>query len=228
MSIGVRHLMVAAAVTVVATLICAVPGDGPASPSRAVTVPVVVAARDLPEGAIIDRMSLVVSQWPVGTSPAGAYTTIDSVAGRVSRMPVYKGEAIVPGRLAPDGIGAGLEVKITPGKRAVDIRINDLASLAGMIQPNSRVDIMVIDDSLKAESRLAKLFMSNIRVLAIVAAPERSQNGRPISAAVASIEVTPDEAKQLAIEAAQGSLQLVLRGYGDQDSLDALRSAPRP
>ena len=174
----------------------------------------------MPEGVIIDRMALVVAQWPVGTQPAGAYSTVDSVANRVSRVAIYKGEAIVPGRLAPEGTGAGLEVKITPGKRAYGIPINDVASLAGMVQPNSRVDIMVvIADPDNAGKQVAKLFMSNMRVLAIGAAPERAQDGRPISAAVASIEVTPEESERLAIAAAQGQLQLVLRGYGDPDSV---------
>src|SRR5215211_3345621 len=120
--------------------------------SKIATVNVVVASKDMPEGVVVDRMALVVAQWPAGTQPAGAYGSVDSVAGRVTRVPVYKGEALVPGRLAPDGTGAGLEVKITPGKRAYGIRINDVASLAGMVQPNSRVDIMVVINDPK-ESR---------------------------------------------------------------------------
>jgi len=188
--------------------------------SRIATVPVVVAAKDMPEGVKVDRMAVVVAQWPAGTQPAGAYTNVDSEAGRVTRVAVYKGEALVPGRLAPEGTGAGLEVKITPGKRAYGIRINDVASLAGMVQPNSRVDIMVvIDDPDNAGKSTAKLFMSNMRVLAIGAAPERAQDGRPISAGVASIEVTPEQAEVLGIAAAKGALQLVLRGYGDPDSI---------
>ena len=184
------------------------------------TVPVVVAAKDMPEGVIVDRTALVVAQWPAGAQPAGAYTSVDSVANRVTRVTIYKGEAIVPGRLAPEGTGAGLEVKITPGKRAYGIRINDVASLAGMVQPNSRVDIMVVINDPEQQKQVAKLFMENMRVLAIGAAPERAQDGRPINAAVASIEVTPTEAERLAIAASQGSLQLVLRGYGDPDSIN--------
>ena len=194
--------------------------------SKIATIPVVVAAKDMPEGVIVDRMALVVAQWPAGTQPAGAYTSVDSVAGRVTRVPIYKGEAMVPGRLAPEGTGAGLEVKITPGKRAYGIRINDVASLAGMVQPNSRVDIMVVMNDPKESRQVAKLFMSNMRVLAIGAAPERAQDGRPINAAVASIEVTPEQSETLAIAAAQGALQLVLRGYGDPDSIETKGANP--
>jgi len=216
----VRRVAIASTIVLVAVLLWFRRVDAPRASSRIATVPVVVAARDMPEGVTVDRMALVVAQWPAGTQPAGAYASVDSVAGRVTRVAVYKGEAMVPGRLAPEGTGAGLEVKITPGKRAYGIRINDVASLAGMVQPNSRVDIMVvIDDPENAGKRVAKLFMSNMRVLAIGTAPERSQNGQPISAAVASIEVTPEESERLAIAAAQGALQLVLRGYGDPDSI---------
>jgi pilus assembly protein CpaB len=198
------------------------------SPSRIPTVPVVVAARDIPEGVIIDRVGLVVAQWPLGTQPAGAYVSIDSVANRVTRVPVYKGEAFVSGRLAPQVPGAGLEVKITPGKRAYGILINDVVSLAGMIQPNSRVDIMVVIADPAQHKRVAKLFMSNVRVLAIGATHARDPNGAPGIAAVATVEVTPMEAERLAFAAARGQLQLLLRGYGDWDSaLGSVRSMPQ-
>jgi pilus assembly protein CpaB len=194
----------------------------PSAVDRVKTVPVVVAARDIPEGRVIDRTGLFVAYWPAGTVPAGAYTTLDSLAGRVTRVPIYKGEAMVRGRLAPEGTGPGLEVKLTPGKRAYAVRINDVASLAGMVQPNSRVDVMVIlADPNDRGRRVAKVFMSNMRVLAIGTAAQRSEDGRPVNAAVATLEVTPDEAERLAIATAQGQIQLVLRGYGDPDSLTA-------
>jgi len=218
----VRRVAIASSIALVAVLLWFRRVDGPSRASgRVPTVPVVVAAKDMPEGEIADRMALVVAQWPAGTQPAGAYSSVDLVAGRVTRVPVYKGEAIVPGRLAPEGTGAGLEVKITPGKRAYGIRINDVASLAGMVQPNSRVDIMVVSNGPEnTGKRVAKLFMSNMRVLAIGAASERGQDGRPINAAVASIEVTPREAEKLAIAATQGALQLMLRGHGDTDGIE--------
>jgi len=218
----VRRVAIASSIALVAVLLWFRRVDAPSRASgRVPTVPVVVAAKDMPEGEIVDRMALVVAQWPAGTQPAAAYSSVDLVAGRVTRVPVYKGEAIVPGRLAPEGTGAGLEVKITPGKRAYGIRINDVASLAGMVQPNSRVDIMVVSNGPEnTGKRVAKLFMSKMRVLAIGAASERGQDGRPINAAVASIEVTPREAEKLAIAATQGALQLMLRGHGDTDGIE--------
>ena len=111
--------------------------------SRIATRPLVVAAKNLAEGSAIDRTSLSVREWPVATIPAGAYASVDSLIGRVTRVAVFEGEPMVPGRLAPSGTGPGIEVKITPGKRAMALRINDIAGVSGLIQPNSRVDVLV-------------------------------------------------------------------------------------
>ena len=182
------------------------------------TGPVVVAQKDMAEGAAIDRMAVMVAQWPVQTIPAGAFTSIDSVAGRVARVAVFKGEVLVPGRLAPDGTGPGLAVKITPGKRAVSFRINDVSGIAGLIQPDSRVDIVVVMDGGAEKGRMARVFLENMRILAIGSDPQRSEDGRPINATVATVEATPNEGEQLALVTTQGQIQLMLRGYGDPDS----------
>jgi pilus assembly protein CpaB len=188
--------------------------------SRIATRPLVVAAKNIPEGTAIDRTSLSVREWPVATVPAGAFASTDSLIGRVTRVAVFEGEPMVPGRLAPSGTGPGIEVKITPGKRAMALRINDVAGVSGLIQPNSRVDVLVqIRNEAKDGRLVSKLFMENMRVLSVGTAVERDAEGKAIEAATAALEVTPQEAERLAIAASQGSIQLVLRGYGDPDSV---------
>lgn len=189
--------------------------------NQVATRPVIVAARDMPEGAAIDRLALAVKEWPVQTIPEGAFASPDSLVGRVTRVAVFAGEPIVPGRLAPAGTGPGLEVKITPGKRAMAVRINDVAGISGLVQPNSRVDVLV---TLKEEGntgrQIAKLFMENMRVLSVGTQVQRGDDGKPIEATTATLEVFPEEAERLAVAMNQGNIQLVLRGYGDPDSVN--------
>jgi pilus assembly protein CpaB len=188
--------------------------------SRIATRPLVVAAKNLAEGSSIDRASLSVREWPVATVPAGAFSSPDSLIGRVTRVAVFEGEPFVPGRLAPSGTGPGIEVKITPGKRAMALRINDVAGVSGLIQPNSRVDVLVnIRSALDGGRQVSKLFMENMRVLSVGTRVERDAEGKAIEAATAALEVTPEEAERLAVAVNQGSIQLVLRGYGDPDSV---------
>lgn len=189
--------------------------------SQVVLQPVVIAGRDLAEGQALDRASLSVAAWPTGTAPESAFVNIDSAVGRVVRVAVFKGEAIVPGRLAPPGIGPGLEVKIAPGKRAMALKINDVAGLSGLIQPNSRVDVLVTLQANQQQNtkEQAKLFLSNMRVLSVGTEVERGDDGKSIQATTATLEVTPQQAEQIAVAVNQGTIQLVLRGYGDPDSV---------
>jgi pilus assembly protein CpaB len=188
--------------------------------SRIATRPLVVAAKNLAEGSALDRTALSVREWPVATIPAGAFSSPDSLIGRVTRVAVFEGEALVPGRLAPAGTGPGIEVKISPGKRAMGVRINDVAGVSGLIQPNSRVDVLVnILNAAQGGRQVSKLFMENMRVLSVGTSVERDAEGKPIQATTAALEVTPEEAERLAVAVNQGSIQLVLRGYGDPDSV---------
>jgi pilus assembly protein CpaB len=183
------------------------------------TVPVVVATADIPEGGAIDRVMLTTAMWPKPTVPTGAFSNIDSVQGRVARINIFIGEVIVPGRLAPAGTGPGLELKIPPGQRAMSVRINDVAGIAGLIQPNSRVDVLVNISEPTTGKQVAKLFMENMRVLAIGTELQRDASGKPISAPTVTLAVTPEEAERLAVAMNQGSIAMVLRGYGDPDSV---------
>jgi len=207
--------------------------------SKVPTKSVVVFAKDLPEGVLIDRIALTSRAWPSATVPDSAFAVPDSAVGRVTRIPVFAGEPIVPGRLAPRGTGAGLEQKIAPGTRAMAVRINDVAGISGLLQPNSRVDVLVTlaDGNGSASNQVAKLFMEDKRVLSVGTAVQRDQDGKPINATTVTLGVTPPEAERLAVAMNRGSIQLVLRGYGDpdtvrtagatsQDVLAQLRGAP--
>lgn len=187
--------------------------------SAVLTRPVIVASRDIPEGSTIDRIALSSVQMPVQGVPVGAYSSIDSVVGRVTRVTVYPGETIVPGRLAPVGSGPGLELKIPPGQRAMAVRINDVAGISGLLQPSSRVDVLVTIHEQNSEKQVAKLFMSNMLVLSVGTEVQRDAGGKPINATTVTLAVTPEESERLAIAMNTGSIQLVLRGYGDPDSV---------
>ena len=89
--------------------------------ARVATKPVVVAAKDIPAGAALDKQSLEVKQWPAVAVPKDAMGSLDVAVGRVARVPVFTGEAIVPGRLARAGTSPGLEARIAPGMRAMSV-----------------------------------------------------------------------------------------------------------
>lgn len=207
--------------------------------SDAATRSIVVATQEIPQGMPIDRSALALVAWPAASIPGGSFSSLDSAVGRIARVAVLPGDPIVPARLAPTGSSAGLEVKITPGKRAMAVRIDDVAGLSGLVQPNAHVDVLVtLRTTASGDRQVAKLFLENLRVLSIGTKVDRGARGEPIEASTATLEVTPEEAERLAVAMNQGSIQLVLRGYGDPstvtttgassaDVLAQLRSAPQ-
>ena len=184
-------------------------------PAKVATRPVVVAKTDIPEGAGITADQVTTVNLALSLVPIGAFASTDSVVGRVARVQIFNGETIVPGRLAPAGTGPGIEIKIPPGKRAMAVRINDVAGISGLVQPNSRVDVLVTIADQITNKQVAKLFMENMQVLSVGTEIQRDAAGKPNMATTATLAVTPEEAERLAIAMNTGSIQLVLRGYGD-------------
>ncbi|MEO5902704.1 MAG: Flp pilus assembly protein CpaB [Gemmatimonadaceae bacterium] len=208
-------ILVAAAATFGAYKLLAANGGG-----NGITMQkVVVANRDIPEGVTIDRVALTTADWPIQTVPPGAFSNVDSIAGRISRVVIYNGEPLLPARLAPIGTGPGLEIKIPPGQRAMAVRINDVAGISGLLQPQSRVDVLVTIKEANSDRQVAKLFMSNMLVLSVGTEVQRDTQGKPIDAKTVTLAVTPEEAERLAIAMNTGAIQLVLRGYGDPDNV---------
>lgn len=188
--------------------------------ARVATRPVVVATKDIPAGALLEKQSLAVQQWPAVAIPKEALGSLQAAQGRVTRVPVFTGEAIVPGRLARAGTAPGLEARITPGMRAMSVRINDVAGLSGLVQPNSRVDVLLTlrESGVRGAEEVSKLFLENMRVLSMGSRTTRDDSGDPAPATTATLEVTPTQAEKLAVAQRQGMIQLVLRGFDDVDS----------
>lgn len=188
--------------------------------ARIATRPVVVAAKDIPAGAALDKQSLSVQEWPAVAIPKEALASLEVAQSRVTRVPVFTGEAIVAGRLARPGTAPGLEARITPGMRAMSVRINDVGGMSGLVQPNSRVDVLVSlrERGEHATEEVSKLFLENMRVLSMGSRTTRDDSGDPTPATTATLEVTPAQAEKLAVAMRQGTIQLVLRGFNDSDS----------
>jgi len=78
--------------------------------------------------------------------------------------------------------------------------------------------LVTLRDQNAQNKQVAKVFMENMRVLSMGSEIERDVNGRPQPATTATLEVSPEQSEHLALAAAAGQLQLVLRGFGDRDS----------
>ncbi len=193
-------------------------------------VNVVVAADDLQVGTKLGSNDVQVIRFPQSTVPPGAYGSKDKVVNRGVILPIGKGEFILPYQLAAANAGAGLPSMIPQGMRAVSVRVNDVVSVAGFVQPGSRVDVMSTSSSGGGE-RLTTTVLENVAVIAVGKNLGRGSSPEPAasaqSASVITLLVSPDDAQKLALASQEGRIQLALRNPLDtrQGSVGATKAS---
>jgi pilus assembly protein CpaB len=207
-------LVVAAATSaLVYKLIVARVQAAPSVKQAAPTNRLVVAAHDLQLGALIADGDLGDVSW-AGPVPEEAVKSRQDLVGRGVIATIYKDEPITERRLAPKGAGAGLAATIPIGKRAVALRVNEVIGLAGFVLPGMRVDVLIAGDVPSGGDMVGtrcKTVLQNIEVLSAGQKIEKSVDGKPESAEVVNLLVTPDQAEVLNLASTEAKVQLVLR-----------------
>lgn len=182
---------------------------------------IVVAAKDLEVGSRLDRDALALTEWPRNSVPKGAYEDIAELEGRVAVTRLVAGKPILAAELAAPGSGAGLVALITPGHRAMAVKVNEVIGVGGFILPETTVDVIGVDDRFRGQQHAqARTILKRIKVLA-VAQQTFTEEGKAKVVRTVTLEVKPSEAEKLAAQLNDGGIHLVLR-----NPLDELEEAP--
>lgn len=234
-------LLVAAAASFVLYRLMAHPVEAPAP-----SAPVAVAVRDLEPGTLLKEEDLKIEHRP-GSLPAGAARETGGLVGRGVRAAIYRDEVVVENRLAPQGAGAGLAAMIPEGMRAVAVRVNDVVGVAGFALPGMKVDVLVSGHPPggAAAGSVTRTVLQNIAVLSAGHNFRKDTEGKPVSAQVVNLLVTPEQAEVLSLASHHATIQLVLRNpldakvahppgaalaalYAGTRTAAVVRSAPAP
>lgn len=207
---------------------------------------IAVASVALPYGTQITPEKVRFTNYPKSSLPAGSYSDIAQLlpAGerRIALMPIGPNEPILADKISGAGKNASLAFLLPDGMRAASVRINDVSGVAGFIQPNDSVDVLITREFANGDrnQQITDVLIQDVKVLAIGQSTQGG-NGQPISARNATLQVDPLGAQKLALAQEIGSLGLVLRKPGQEQnspyvetvSLGDLRSGvtrayPRP
>jgi pilus assembly protein CpaB len=176
---------------------------------------VVVAARPLPVGVMLDRECLKLRVLPAENLPAGTYARLEDVVGRPVVSPIQEGEPVVEARIAAKGSGAGLAPLIPPGMRAISVRVNDVVGVAGFVLPGMRVDVLVTARPSGQSDTFTRTVLQNIQVLSAGQTTQTDGKSQSILAQVVTLLVDPQEAEAVTLANSEGRIQLVLRNSAD-------------
>jgi len=182
---------------------------------------VVVAAKTVPVGVLLTPDMVKVVGWPANAPVAGGFEKTEDVVGRGVTAALVENEPLAEAKLAPLGFG-GLPPMITPGMRAMSVKVNDVTGVTGFARQGHRVDVVVTIRSDK--DSISRTVLSNVQVLA--AGPnidaEKAREGNAAPASTVTLLLTPPDAERLALATTLGTITLVLR-----NPLDTIQTETR-
>jgi pilus assembly protein CpaB len=186
---------------------------------------VLVAARDVPQGAALTPSDLAVALFPErSVSQSFVRLTAQPSAqadfvGGVTRRAFVQGEPITASAvIQPEGRGF-MAALLSPGFRAVAVEIEEETAAGGYIQPNDHVDVIVTtriqNPDGGGEQVSSNIILEDVRVLALGDTTQTQAEGegpQAIEAGVAVLELTQEDSRALALANELGTISLALRG----------------
>jgi pilus assembly protein CpaB len=186
-------------------------------------IPVVVAAKDVPPTVALAGNQLKVQMWPQDATVAGKFSRPEELEGRVTAIPLTAGEPVIESKLAPKGVIPGLTALLTEDKRAMTVKVDEASGVAGFLNPDNRVDVVVTVD--KGDYNLdpiSKVVLQNLRVLGTGQRIEKTLGEKPQVVPTVTLEVSPAEGERLALAVREGAISLVLRNQQDLHKVETI------
>ncbi len=178
----------------------------------------VVAGQSVPVGMLLTKEMVRAVAWPAEHPVAGGFASVEEVVGRGVTSGLVENEPITENKLAPKNSGGGLTTTITPGMRAMSVKVNDVIGVAGFTVPGTHVDVVV---TITADREgISRTVLSNVQVLTAGTKfdVDKANSGTPIpNTTVVTLLVTPADAERLALATTQGQIVLVLRNPIDAE-----------
>lgn len=187
---------------------------------------ILVAKQDLPAGKFVKPEHLQWRAWPADGLDASfvrkSEDAMNAFTGAVVRKGIVAGEPITAKRVVKAGERGFLAAVLSPGMRAVSVKVNAASGISGLVFPGDRVDL-ILSHKIKiqgAKNRtvrsVSETVLTDVRVLAIGQTTD-DQQGKPIVAKTATLEVWPKQAEVVAVVIELGKLSLSLRSLAKTD-----------
>jgi pilus assembly protein CpaB len=194
----------------------------PAAAAAPETVPVVVAAAEIPRGVSITAEQLKTRAFPKDYLAPGMITNVKDAVDRVSLGSFATDKPIFEEQLADKRGGRGWAAMIPHGMRAFTILTPTLASnVSGFLMPGNRVDVLLTvnsssNDDLTGGGSTTTL-LQHVEIWAVGQRVEVQPDNKVDAKEMQSVTllVTPDQAAKLDLGQNKGTLHLSLRNPED-------------
>lgn len=189
-------------------------------------VQVVVSKTDLEKGSLLTADNLAVRAIPKEWAHSGAVTPdqFSRIEGSVLAYPATAGEPVIWAQLEGQRTPT-FSARLTVGRRAVTVPVDEISSLSGMVEPGDLIDIVV---SISKDKRnFTFTLLQSVTVLATGTQASQESNdpeGRARTFTTITLDTTPDDAKRVIAAREVGRITALLRAPNDTSSVSKVRS----
>ena len=182
---------------------------------------IVVASQEIAFGIPLTDTNTRLVNWPAGSVPAGAFTSLQEVAnGRVALRPITPGEPILASKVSGAGGRATLSANLPENMRAVAIPVNNVAGVGGFVRPGDVVDVMLTrqipGEGAQTTDKMTTVALENVLVLGTDQVADE-KNTEPTVVQTVTLQTDLFGAQKLALAREVGTFTLALRNVEDQD-----------
>ncbi len=188
---------------------------------RVETVPVIVAAIDVPRGMLLSLDLVKSRDYPKELVPAGAIVRSEDVLERSAYFSLAKDEPLLESKLSPKG-HRGLASLVPKGMRAFTITTPSVAAgVAGFVLPSNKVDVLLTVANTPSSDATGggstTTLLQNVEILAVDQRMEAPVDNKVKAEDLRSVTllVTPSQAAKLDLGQNKGTLHLSLRNPED-------------
>ena len=182
-------------------------------------ISVVVAKEDLAPGAVLSAQTVALRGVPktfLHAEAVGAERWSD-IAGRVLSRAVRSGETILSSHIA-QGAGAGFSAQLPEGMRALTFPVNEEASIAGMLAPGDRIDILFTTTA--ANESVTMPLLLGVPVIATGLRTQANEHSLPDKLLgpfrTITVSLSPADAAKFTLAQEAGRITVALRQPQDQ------------
>jgi pilus assembly protein CpaB len=189
-------------------------------------IPVVVAAKDITEGAVLtyDMVSQRSVPEQFVTSSVVKPDVINNLMGQKVIVPVQAGDPLLWTHFETTKQAERLSTKVQKKARAITIEAGKATAVGGWVRPNDHVDVIGTFKDPQSNESVAVTLLQNVIVLAtgkitgttnVNLIPENQRDYSTVS-----LLVIPEEAEILVLATELGQLMLALRNEDDIDVIE--------
>lgn len=179
-------------------------------PVKEETVRVLISTRDIQRGERLATEDTTWIAWPKkGIQPSfitdATPDAREKLSEAVARSLIVTGEPIVNQKIVKAGNSGLMAAILSPGMRAVTLRVSPETSSGGFILPGDRVDLLHTNGS------SVRMVFEEVRVLAINSFYSENSETAHIDSSNITIELSPEDAQTFLSRRAKGNFSVVLR-----------------